>query len=101
MVVPTDLQVRLERFDAPGLPLLACTVSTGVEGCQRKCSPARFLADSRTLDSCRRFPAERTLERKWRLRSGRRGGRCGVRRLRRDLRVVLRGVGRLLDAAHR
>src|SRR5829696_1354431 len=46
MMVPTDLQVRLERFHALWLPLLACTVSTGVEGCQRKCTgskvPCRF-----------------------------------------------------------
>src|SRR3954453_4335780 len=101
MVVPTDLQVRLERFRAHWLPLLACTVSTGVKGCQRKCTRARVLADSRTLDSCRRFAPETTLERKLRVRS-RRGDRlAGVRRLRRHLRIVLRRVGRLLEPAGR
>src|SRR5215203_5123202 len=110
MIVPTDLQVRLERFSALGLPLLACTVSTGLEGCQRKCTGARFLADSRTLESCRRFVLERTLERKLRVRSWRgprlgsgrslrRGRLARRRRLRRDLRVVLRRVGRVLEAA--
>ena len=57
-VVPSDLQVRVERFAARGLPLRACTVSTGVERCQRKCTRARFLAESGTLKCCRRFPSE-------------------------------------------
>src|SRR5215210_230228 len=101
MVVPTDLQVRLERFTARWLPLRACTVSTGIEGCQRDCTRARFLADSRTLESCRRFAPDRTLERKLRLRS--RPGRClaGPGRLRRDLRIVLRRLRRLLEPAGR
>src|SRR3954463_12582815 len=88
MVVPTDLQVRLERFAARELPLRACTVSTGLERCQRKCTRARFLAGSGTLEFCRRFPPEATLERKLRVRSWsrrrrrrRRGGRGGRGRL--------------------
>src|SRR3954451_24119651 len=103
MVVPTDLQVRLERFSALGLPFRACTVSTGVERCQRKCTPARFLADSRTLESWGRYAAEQTLGRRSRVRSrrgGRRGGRGGgPRRRRNDARVVLLGSGRLLESA--
>src|SRR3954449_9101563 len=101
MVVPTDLQVRLERFAARELPLRACTVSTGVERCQRKCTPARFVAESGTLESCRSFLPEPTLEPKLRVRSragdGRRGrcrgaGRAGGARRR---RLLVRGlVGR-------
>src|SRR4051795_10723758 len=82
MVVPTDLQVRLERFAARELPLRACTVSTGLERCQRKCTRARFLAGSGTLEFCRRFPPDATLERKSRVRSRsrrRRRRRCGRR----------------------
>src|SRR4051812_20571671 len=80
MMVPTDLQVRLERFAARELPLRACTVSTGVEHCQRKCTPARFLAESGTLELCRSFPPGTSLERKLRVRSRACGGwrcRCG------------------------
>src|SRR3954463_12921419 len=103
MVVPTDLQVRLERFSALGLPFRACTVSTGVERCQRKCTPARFLADSRTLKRCRRFANGGTLEPKSRVRPsgshGRGGG--GRRRLggtgrRRARGGRLRRIGRRL-----
>src|SRR3954468_2362462 len=106
MVVPTDLQVRLERFAARELPLRACTVSTGVERCQRKCMPARFLAESGTLESCTSFPPETTLEPKLRVRSragdGRRGrcrgaGRAGGSRRRRLLVSGL--LGRRLEAA--
>src|ERR671932_252212 len=99
MVVPTDLQVRLERFTARGLPLRACTVSTGVERCQRKCTRARFLAGYGTLDLCRRFALEATLERRLRLRSRvrgglrRRGGGPGHRGRGRD--GVVLGLGRL------
>src|SRR3954462_3944766 len=88
MVVPTDLQVRLERFAARELPVRACTVSTGVEHCQRKCTPARFLAGSGTLEFCRRFPPTATLgcwlrvrSRRRRGRRRRRGGRGGRLRL--------------------
>src|SRR3954468_19010460 len=110
MVVPTDLQVRLERFLALGLPLRACTVSTGVERCQRKCTRARLLADSRTLDFCRRFVPERTLERKSRVRSRargrrrrRRGGnaRRAGRSRRSSRRRLRRGGGRFEPAGPR
>src|SRR3954454_23320726 len=104
MVVPTDLQVRLERFAARVLPLRACTVSTGVERCQRKCTRARFLAVSRTLELSTRFLPEATLERKFRVRSWagdgrrRRRGRAGHRGplllllLRRRLETAGRGA---------
>src|SRR3954454_4107209 len=100
-MVPTDLQVRLERFRALWLPLRACTVSTGLEGCQRECTRARRLAESRTLESCRRFVPEQTLEHRftvslWRL--SRRGRRL---RDRRDLGVVRAGRGWLLEPARR
>src|SRR5215210_2496740 len=101
MVVPTDLQVRLERFTARWLRLRACTVSTGLEGCQRDCTRARFLADSRTLESCRRFAPGQTLERKSRVRSRRGSGLARRGGLRRDLRIVLGGVRRLLEPARR
>src|SRR4051794_5805937 len=106
MVVPTDLQVRLERFAARVLPLRACTVSTGVERCQRKCTRARFLAVSGTLELFTRFLPEATLERKFRVRSWagdgrrRRRGRAGHRGplLLLLLRLLLR---RRLEAAGR
>src|SRR4051794_41818945 len=106
MVVPTDLQVRLERFAARELPLRACTVSTGVERCQRKCTPARFVAESGTLESCRSFLPETTLEPKLRVRSrasdGRRGRCRGADRAGGARRRPLLGrglLGRRLDAA--
>src|SRR3954470_9526617 len=110
MVVPTDLQVRLERFAALRLPLRACTVSTGVERCQRKCTRARFLAGSGTLEFCRRFRLETTLEQRLSVRSrpsdGRGAGRGRRGRWRRrgrrgGRRRLLRWGGGRLEAAGR
>src|SRR5919199_3090871 len=101
MMVPTDLQVRLERFRALWLLLRACTVSTGLEGCQRECTRARSLADSRTLDPYTSFVAERTLERRLRVRSRDRSGDALPRHGRRHLRVARAGRRGLLESARR